>query len=99
MRGGSKGGSALFLLLFMVLVFGAGVAAGTAFIAPAKLSIPQEQIIGLMRGGVRDQQEVQVVGDCSGDPPQSVPRTERAVVFADGTSMRVIIFGSPTACE
>ncbi|NJL35278.1 MAG: hypothetical protein HC893_17270 [Chloroflexaceae bacterium] len=48
---------------------------------------------------MRDQQEVQVVGDCSGDPPQSVPRTERAVVFADGTSMRVIIFGSPTACE
>lgn len=92
-----RGGGSLIVVLFLLLLMLAGVAAGLAVLAPARLSVPQEQLIGLVRGRIVEQNEVTVVGNCNAE--QAVPRTERFVRFGDGTEMRVIITHPPISCE
>ncbi len=93
-------GGALLGVFFLLLILGfAAVLAGTAFLAPERLSIPQEQLMGVLRGGVVNTIDNQVLGDCTGDPPRAVPRTERVVQFADGSLITIVIYEPPQPCE
>lgn len=94
-----RGGAFLGMFFLLLIVGFALVLAGTAFVAPERLSIPQEQIIGLLRGGVVGANDNRVLGDCTGSPPQAVPRTERVVSFADGSALVIIIYDPPQPCE
>lgn len=93
-----RGAGALVIFFMLLLVIFAGVAVGTAYMAPARLFIPQERMLGVMRGGVVNETENSVLGDCGGSPPLAVPRNERVVQFADGSSLVIVVYNTPVLC-
>ncbi len=93
-----RGAGALVILFLLLMVIFAGVVAGTAYMAPARLFIPQERVLGVLRGGVVNESENSVLGDCGGSPPLAVPRNERVVQFADGSSLVIVVYNTPVSC-
>lgn len=85
----------LFFLLTGVSVLGVGV------MSPVRLGVIQEQVIGLIHGGIVNQDLETFVDNCviirEGEPPRAIPRTRRRVFFRDGTSLEIIFSGTPIA--
>lgn len=97
-RRGSVGGAAIILLLIF-LAAGAIALAGIGIFAPASLATPQQQILGLIHGGVDDTLEETYVDGCvevvDASGPRAITRTRRTVSFRDGTSLEVVFSGTP----
>jgi len=94
-----RGGATIIVLLVLLLIVGIGLA-GFGVFSPAKLAYAQEQMLGLLHGGVTARTEHTYVDVCIRTPdtdgPQAVTRTVRTIVFRDGTSLSVTFSSSPT---
>ena len=94
-----KGGGGLILLLLIVLIGGIALA-GTGVLTPTRLAYVQEQILGIIHGGIADTDEQSYVDSCvrtSDDaPPKAVLRQRRIVKFRDGTQLEIIFSGPPS---
>jgi hypothetical protein len=92
-------GGAGFLLLLMLIVFGALGLGGVALFAPTRLSMAQEQVLGVVHGGIASAEERTYVDGCVAtggtDELFAVARTRRTVIFADGTMLEVVFSGQP----
>ena len=93
-----KGNGGLVFLLLIVLVASAALAV-VAFLAPARLAMPHEQVLGLVHGGIVDVEELTNV-ECaspeqSGGVPQAITRTSRTVMFGDNTSLVTMFSSAP----
>ncbi|NOK59610.1 MAG: hypothetical protein GFH27_549285n134 [Chloroflexi bacterium AL-W] len=92
------------LKIFFVFVFIAilicGMLLGISFLAPSRLALVQEHMLGVLHGGIVDQQEDVYVDGCARisdvDGPQAVTRTTRTTVFGDGTILTVMFTSPPT---
>lgn len=93
MRGG---GLIIILLLLLVVV----ALAGTAVLQPLRLGFVQEQVLGLVHGGIVGEQQETFVENClqieGQEGLRAVQRTRRRVFFADGTSLEIIYSEPPT---
>lgn len=81
------------LILFLLLILGVVGIAATGVLAPQSLSFLQENVLGVLHGGIADVSEERYVDNCVPMEGQvmAVPRVRRTVVFNDGTSL-VIVF-------
>lgn len=94
-------GGLIVLIVLLALVAGALFIVG--FLAPTRLVIPQEQLLGLLHGGVADVSE-QVQVECvpldqSGGVPQAITRSSRTITFRDNTTLIVTFNTSPASTE
>ncbi len=91
---------AVLMLFFVLILAGSLTLAWLGFTAPAKLAIPQEQILGLLHGGVADTYEETYVDACvrieGADGPRAITRSRRVITFGDGTTIQVVFSGVPT---
>ena len=86
----------VFFMLLLALAVAAVFAIG--FLAPNRLSAPQEQILGLLHGGIVDvqaQTAVECQRQADGGVPQAITRFTRTLTYADGTSLIVTFNSSP----
>jgi hypothetical protein len=87
------------LLLALILIVGV-LLAGFGIFSPARLALAQEQMLGLLHGGVAGRDERTFVDACiqlpGADGPQAVTRTVRTIAFGDGTTLAVTFSTSPT---
>lgn len=97
-----RGNSGLIIVLLLVL---AAVVAlfVVAFLSPIRLGVPQEQLLGLLHGGVANVAE-QVQVECvpleqSGGTPQAITRSSRTVTFRDNTSLIITFHTSPAQTD
>lgn len=93
-----KGNGGLVFFLLIVLVASAALAV-VAFLAPARLAMPQEQVLGLVHGGIVGVEEITNV-ECaplaqSGGASQAITRTSRTVMFGDNTSLVTVFSSAP----
>jgi hypothetical protein len=94
----SMGGVGLkFLLLILTIgVLGLG---GIGIFAPARLAVFHERTLGLLHGGITDTQEQTYVDGCvyvaDQGGPRAITRTQRTVIFGDGTTLQVVFSGAP----
>ncbi len=88
------------MLFFLFILVGSLAVAWLGFSAPAKLAIPQEQILGLLHGGVANTYEETYVDACvrveGEDGPRAITRSRRVITFNDGTTLQVVFSGTPT---
>jgi hypothetical protein len=88
------------MILLILLLLGSVSLFGVGFLAPARLALAQEQVLGVLHGGIVDREERTFVDGCVRveglDAPQAVTRTIRLSRFGDGTSLMVIFDSRPT---
>ncbi|MFO7166738.1 MAG: hypothetical protein DIU80_001805 [Chloroflexota bacterium] len=93
-----RGVGAVVLLVLLLVLSIAGLGAG--FFAPASLSLAQEQVLGLLHGGIVATDEQTFVDACVSvagmQGPQAVTRTIRTTTFRDGTTLTVAFTSRPT---
>lgn len=96
-RRGISGGGFLFLLF--LLLIGALALGGLAIFVPTRLALPQEQVLGLLHGGVVDTFEETYVDGCvqvdGQEGLRAVTRTRRYTTFRDGTTLEVVFSDRP----
>jgi hypothetical protein len=92
-------GGGSFLFFFLLLVLLTGVLAGAGLFVPARLAMAQEQVLGILHGGIVNSLEETYVDGCvpvaGEDGLRAVTRTRRYVVFGDGTTLEVVFSGRP----
>ncbi|MBC8161653.1 MAG: hypothetical protein H7Z42_10585 [Roseiflexaceae bacterium] len=94
-----NGGYMFFLLL---LLAGCLALAVVAFLGPARLAIPQEQVLGLLHGGiiaVDEQTAVECAPNAQGGTPQAITRTSRTAMFRDNTALVTIFSSAPASTQ
>lgn len=95
-RRGIPGG---FVFLFLLLLIGAIALSGFAIFMPTRLALPQEQVLGLLHGGIADAYEETYVDGCvqveGQDGFRAVTRTRRYTTFRDGTTLEVVFSDRP----
>jgi len=91
-----KGGSGMLLMLVLVLVAAIAVVV-LGLLSPLQLAFPQQQILGLIHGGIADVQDKTIV-DCDAQGGETGPssRQQRTIVFNDNTSLVITFASSPT---
>ncbi len=89
-------GGLVFLIIIVLVVISLG---GTGFMAPVRLGLAQEFVLGVVHGGIVDVREDIYVDNCvriEGDERVlAVQRTRRTVFFGDGTTLETIFSGQP----
>lgn len=93
-RAGNKTKAAALLIAGLMVA-----TAAVAFLMPTRLSLAQEQVIGLLHSGVTVREERSFVDSCvqvGEDGPQAVTRTPRTMIFGDGTSLVTTFSARPT---
>jgi hypothetical protein len=88
------------ILIILVLLLGMGWLFGTGYIAPMRLSILQEQIVGLAHGGIVAADEEVLVDNCvpvgGREGLWNITRLRRIVFFADGSRLEFTYSSPPT---
>lgn len=94
-------GGAGFMFLLIILVVGALGLGGIGLFAPTRLAIVHERTLSLLHGGIASSNEQTYVDGCvrveGQEGPRAVTRTQRTVVFGDGTTLEVVFSGAPAA--
>jgi hypothetical protein len=90
------------LTFFLMLVIVGGLLMGAiGLFAPTRLAFVQEQTLAVLHGGIADINEVVVVVNCvrveGREALQAITRTERTVLYRDGTMLQVVFSGQPTS--
>lgn len=91
-----SGAGTLFML--MILAVGLGVLLFVGFLAPTKLVTPQEQLLGLLHGGIAtidDAVKVECVAQDQDGVRQATTSTERTITFRDATVLTIIFNTAP----
>lgn len=94
-----RGGNSGFMFLLLLLTFAVAAVFVIGFLAPNRLSAPQEQILGLLHGGISDvqaQTTVECVTQPSDGTQQAITRFSRTLTYGDGTSLTVVFNSTPT---
>lgn len=98
-----RSSASVLLLLLLLVVAVPGILWGVGTYEPVKLATFQEQVLGLVKGGVTPSQEQLEIEGCvlmpgsaeAGNPDyRAIRRTTRTVRFADGSTLTVI-YGHP----
>lgn len=96
-----KSSPILSFLVIVVIVIPLGLIAVGKY-EPLKLVIIQEQMLGLMKGGVSPAEEKEIVDGCvlvqvtkDAKDWRAVRRVERTVKFADGSQLKTIYSEPP----
>jgi hypothetical protein len=88
------------VLLFFTLIGTSIGGGGAGVLVPAQLAFGQEQLLGLLNGGIAATDERTFVDACARVPgfatPQAVTRTVRTTYFRNGTALTVTFDGRPT---
>jgi hypothetical protein len=88
------------LLIILIVLLGGGWLLGTGYIAPIRLSVLQEQIVGLTHGGIVGSDEEVLVDNCvqvgGREGLWNITRRHRIVFFADGSRLEFIYSSPPS---
>ena len=92
----SNFGRSFFLLLLFLSVL---AISGVGLFAPVRLALAQEQVLGLLHGGVVSSEEVSYVDGCVRikglEAAQAIARVHRTTTFKDGTTLEIIFSERP----
>ncbi|KAB8140994.1 hypothetical protein F8S13_20945 [Chloroflexia bacterium SDU3-3] len=86
------------MLLMLVLVLLAVIAVLVlGLLSPLQLAFPQQQLLGLIHGGIADVEDKTIV-ECNPQGGEAGPtsRQVRTIVFNDSTSLVITFASSPT---
>jgi hypothetical protein len=87
----------MFLLLIVLVI----ALAGTAVLSPQSLGFVQENVLGVLHGGIVDANEDIYVDNCVPINGQimAVPRVRRTVRYRDGTELVIIFSERPYSSD
>ncbi len=88
------------LLIILLIILGVGALGVTGTVAPSRLAVIQEQVLGLVHGGIVRVEEQPLVDNCvqieGQEGLRNINRVRRIVYFADGASLEIIYRSPPT---
>jgi hypothetical protein len=88
------------LLIILIVLLGGGWLLGTGYMAPMRLSVLQEQVVGLAHGGVVGSDEEVLVDNCvpvrGREGLWNITRLRRIVFFADGSRLEFTYSSPPS---
>lgn len=84
----------VIIVVVLLVVAGGATLAGAAYLSPINMAIAQEQLLGLVNGGVADQEQSSNVVPCFYGDGSAARVTTRTVTFRNNAEITTI-FSEP----